>query len=108
MIKGTLETYGRLDFAFNNAGIEIEQAKLADGDEETFDRIMDINVKGVWYCMKHENPAMLAQGGGVIINTSSVAGLGAAPKMSIYAASKHAVIGLIKSAAVEYAKKASG
>ena len=105
LIEGIMETYGGLDFAFNNAGIEIENAKLADGDEESFDRIMDINVKGVWYCMKHEIPAMLARGGGVIVNTASVAGLGAAPKMSIYAASKHAVIGLTKSAAVEYAKK---
>lgn len=105
LIAGTLEAYGRLDFAFNNAGIEIEQSKLADGDEDVFDHIMNINVKGVWHCMKHEIPAMLAQGGGVIVNTASVAGLGAAPKMSIYSASKHAVIGLTKSAAVEYAKK---
>jgi len=105
LITETMEAYGRLDFAFNNAGIEIEQSKLADGDEDTFDRIMDINVKGVWHCMRHEIPAMLAQGGGVIVNTASVAGLGAAPKMSIYSASKHAVIGLTKSAAVEYGKK---
>ncbi len=66
---------------------------------------MDVNVKGVWLCMKYEIPAMLAQGGGAIVNTASVAGLGAAPKMSIYSASKHAVVGLTKSAAVEYAKK---
>ncbi|HSC85161.1 MAG TPA: SDR family oxidoreductase, partial [Pseudomonas sp.] len=64
-----------------------------------------VNVKGVWLCMKHQIPLLLAQGGGAIVNTASVAGLGAAPKMSIYAASKHAVIGLTKSAAVEYAKK---
>ncbi|GAA3955251.1 SDR family oxidoreductase [Allohahella marinimesophila] len=105
LITGTLEAYGRLDFAFNNAGVEFEQGKLADGDEDTFDRIMDINVKGVWHCMRHEIKAMLAQGGGVIVNTASVAGLGAAPKMSIYSASKHAVIGFTKSAAVEYGKK---
>jgi NAD(P)-dependent dehydrogenase (short-subunit alcohol dehydrogenase family) len=66
---------------------------------------MGVNVKGVWLCMKHQLPVMLAQGGGAIVNTASVAGLGAAPKMSIYAASKHAVIGLTKSAAIEYAKK---
>ncbi len=66
---------------------------------------MAVNVKGVWLCMKHQIPLMLAQGGGAIVNTASVAGLGAAPKMSIYAASKHAVIGLTKSAAIEYAKK---
>lgn len=105
LVAATLAAYGRLDFAFNNAGIEVEQSKLADGDESTFDRIMDVNVKGVWHCMRHEIPAMLAAGGGVIVNTASVAGLGAAPKMSIYSASKHAVIGLTKSAAVEYAKK---
>ena len=97
--------YGRLDYAFNNAGIEIEQGKLADGNEAEFDAIMAVNVKGVWLCMKHQIPLMLAQGGGAIVNTASVAGLGAAPKMSIYAASKHAVIGLTKSAAIEYAKK---
>ena len=66
---------------------------------------MGVNVKGVWLCMKHQLPVMLAPGGGAIVNTASVAGLGAAPKMSIYAASKHAVIGLTKSAAIEYAKQ---
>jgi NAD(P)-dependent dehydrogenase (short-subunit alcohol dehydrogenase family) len=66
---------------------------------------MDVNVKGVWLCMQHEIQTMLKTGGGAIVNTASVAGLGAAPKMSIYAASKHAVVGLTKSAAVEYAKK---
>ena len=105
LIKETLSIYGRLDYAFNNAGIEKEQSRLAEGNEADFDAIMDVNVKGVWLCMKHEIPAMLAQGGGAIVNTASVAGLGAAPKMSIYSASKHAVIGLTKSAAVEYAKK---
>ncbi|TVP92172.1 MAG: SDR family oxidoreductase [Pseudomonadaceae bacterium] len=98
-------TYGRLDCAFNNAGIEIEQHKLADGKEEVFDSIMDVNVKGVWQCMRYQIPLMLEQGGGAIVNTASVAALGAAPKMSIYAASKHAVLGLTRSAAVEYGKK---
>ena len=105
LVTQTLEAYGRLDFAFNNAGIEIENARLADGSEADFDRIIDVNVKGVWLSMKYELAAMVAQGGGVIVNTASVAGLGAAPKMSIYSASKHAVIGLTKSAAIEYAKK---
>ena len=105
LIKETLSVYGRIDDAFNNAGIEKEQTRLAEGNEADFDAIMDVNVKGVWLCMKHEIPVMLAQGGGAIVNTASVAGLGAAPKMSIYSASKHAVIGLTKSAAVEYAKK---
>ena len=105
LIEQTLAQYGRLDYAFNNAGIEIEQGRLAEGSEAEFDAIMGVNVKGVWLCMKHQLPVMLAQGGGAIVNTASVAGLGAAPKMSIYAASKHAVIGLTKSAAIEYAKK---
>lgn len=100
-----IDTYGRLDYAFNNAGIEIEKGKLADGTLDEFDAIMGVNVKGVWLCMKYQLPLLLAQGGGAIVNTASVAGLGAAPKMSIYAASKHAVIGLTKSAAIEYAKK---
>lgn len=98
-------TFGRLDIAFNNAGIDIESGKLADGNEDVFDKIMDVNVKGVWLCMQHEIKTMLKTGGGAIVNTASVAGLGAAPKMSIYAGSKHAVVGLTKSAAVEYAKK---
>lgn len=105
LVDGTVEAYGKLDIAFNNAGIEIEQSKLADGDEATYDKIMDINVKGVWLCMKYQIPAMLKQSASAIVNTASIAGLGAAPKMSIYAASKHAVIGLTKSAAVEYGKK---
>ena len=101
----TINLYGRLDYAFNNAGIEIEHGRLADGTQSEFDAIMGVNVKGVWLCMKYQLPLMLAQGSGAIVNTASVAGLGAAPKMSIYAASKHAVIGLTKSAAIEYAKK---
>ncbi len=97
--------YGRLDCAYNNAGIEIEQDKIADAKEDVFDRIMDVNVKGVWQCMRFEIPLMLKNGGGAIVNTGSIASLGAAPKMSIYAASKHAVLGLTRSAAVEYGKK---
>ena len=105
LVAGTLEAYGKLDIAFNNAGIEIEQSKLADGDEAVYDKIMDVNVKGVWRCMKYQIPAMLKQSSSAIVNTASIAGLGAAPKMSIYSASKHAVIGLTKSAAIEYGKK---
>lgn len=105
LMARTIEVYGRLDYAFNNAGIEIEKGRLAEGSMDEFDAIMGVNVKGVWLCMKYQLPLLLAQGGGAIVNTASVAGLGAAPKMSIYAASKHAVIGLTKSAAIEYAKK---
>ncbi|HEF4759598.1 TPA: SDR family oxidoreductase [Pseudomonas putida] len=105
LMAQTINAYGRLDYAFNNAGIEIEKGKLADGTEAEFDAIMSVNVKGVWLSMKHQLPLLLAQGGGAIVNTSGVAGVGAAPRMSIYCASKHAVIGLTKSAAIEYAKK---
>ncbi|WP_137886878.1 SDR family oxidoreductase [Pseudomonas sp. 2FE] len=105
LMDGVVAAYGRLDYAFNNAGIEIEKGRLSEGSEAEFDAIMGVNVKGVWLCMKYQLPLLLAQGGGAIVNTASVAGLGAAPKMSIYSASKHAVIGLTKSAAIEYAKK---
>jgi len=105
LMEHTISAFGRLDYAFNNAGIEIEQGRLAEGTQDEFDAIMGVNVKGVWLCMKYQLPLLLAQGGGAIVNTASVAGLGAAPKMSIYSASKHAVIGLTKSAAIEYAKK---
>lgn len=101
----TVQAYGRLDYAFNNAGIEIEKGRLAEGSEAEFDAIMGVNVKGVWLCMKYQIAQMLAQGGGAIVNTASVAGLVGAPKMSAYSASKHAVIGLTKSAAVEYGRK---
>ena len=101
LMTSVIEAYGRLDYAFNNAGIEIEKGRLNEGSEAEFDAIMGVNVKGVWLCMKYQLPLLLAQGGGAIVNTASVAGLGAAPKMSIYAASKHAVIGLTKSAAKE-------
>ena len=105
LLAATVGRYGRLDCAFNNAGIEEEHQRLADSDEAMFDRMMAINVKGVWLCMKHELRQMLAQGGGAIVNTASVAGLMGAPRHAIYAASKHAVAGLTKSAAAEYGKK---
>ena len=105
LVATTVATYGRLDCAFNNAGIEEEHQRLADSDEAMFDRMMGINVKGVWLCMKYEIAQMLRQGGGAIVNTASVAGLIGAPKHAICAASKHAVVGLTKSAAVEYGKK---
>lgn len=104
LIARTVAAWGRLDCAFNNAGIEIEHLPLAESDEATFDRLMSVNVKGVWLCMKHEIRQMLAQGGGAIVNTASVAGLIGAPLQGIYAATKHAVVGLTKTAAVEYGR----
>jgi len=105
MVAQVVAHFGRLDCAFNNAGIEEEHMRLADCDEATFDRIMGVNVKGVWLCMKYQIPQMLDQGGGAIVNMASAAGLVGAPKMSAYSASKHAVIGLTKSAALEYGRK---
>lgn len=105
LVGQVIKAHGRLDCAFNNAGIEEEHVRLADCTEATFDRIMNVNVKGVWLCMKHQLAQMAAQGSGVIVNTASVAGLVGAPKMAAYSASKHAVVGLTKSAAVEYGRK---
>jgi NAD(P)-dependent dehydrogenase (short-subunit alcohol dehydrogenase family) len=105
MVTQTVAAYGKLDCAFNNAGIEEEHVRLADCSEAIFDRIMAINVKGVWLALKYELAAMLRGGGGAIVNTASVAGLIAAPKMASYCASKHAVLGLTKTAAIEYARK---
>jgi len=103
MIEQTLATFGRLDCAFNNAGIEQALTPLPDQTEETYDQIMDINVKGVWLSLKHEIPAMLKTGGGAIVNTSSVSGLIGFAMVPVYVASKHAVIGLTKAVALEYA-----
>jgi len=105
MVERTLATFGRLDCAFNNAGIEQALTPLPDQTEETYDQIMDVNVKGIWLSLKHEIPAMLQNGGGAIVNNSSVAGLIGFATAPIYAASKHAVAGLTKSVALEYAKQ---
>lgn len=106
MVKATVDTFGRLDVAVNNAGIAGDLVKrIHQVENDIFDRIMNINVKGVWLCMKAELPVMLEQGAGSIINIASVAGLIGAPKGAAYTASKHAVVGLTKSAAIEYAKR---
>ena len=105
MIEQTLATFGRLDFAFNNAGVEQALTPLPEQTEETYDQIMDINVKGIWLSLKNEIPAMLKTGGGAIVNNSSVAGLVGFATVPIYTASKHAVNGLTKSVALEYAKQ---
>jgi len=105
MVEKTVATYGRLDYAFNNAGvIEPKPGPLVEQTEETFAHVIDINVKGVWLSMKYEIPEMLKHGGGAIVNMSSVAGVIAFPGLGIYIASKHAVIGLTKTAALEYSK----
>ena len=109
MIDAVVGTYGRLDCAFNNAGIAGWQVdailkKTAEWSEEAFDRMIAVNLKGVWLCMRHELPQMQAQGGGAIVNTGSIAGLVGLPNSSAYVAAKHGVVGLTKTAALEYAE----
>ncbi len=104
LVAKTVSTYGRLDVAFNNAGVELTGA-IVDATEADYRRVFDINVWGVITSMKHEIPVMLKQGAGVIINTSSVAGHVGMAGASMYVASKHAVEGLTKAAALEYAKQ---
>ena len=104
MVQATVNTYGRLDCAHNNAGIEGATGRTADYKEEDWDRVMLINLKGVFLCMKYEIQQMLKQGGGAIVNTASDAGLLGVPQMPAYVASKHGVVGLTKTAALEYAK----
>jgi NAD(P)-dependent dehydrogenase (short-subunit alcohol dehydrogenase family) len=104
MVKKTVETYGRLDCAFNNAGIEGVVRPTVEYGEADWDRVIGINLKGVWLCMKAELQQMLAQGSGAIVNTASVAGLVGLPGFSAYVAAKHGVNGLTKTAALEYAK----
>jgi NAD(P)-dependent dehydrogenase (short-subunit alcohol dehydrogenase family) len=99
----TIETFGRLDVAFNNAGVENEVKPMADVTEEEWDRIVAINLRGVFLCMKYEVPLMLEQGGGAIVNTSSGAGVKGFPGGAAYVAAKHGVVGLSKSAALDYA-----
>jgi NAD(P)-dependent dehydrogenase (short-subunit alcohol dehydrogenase family) len=105
MVKKTIETYGRLDFAFNNAGIHKVFVSIIDFTEKDWNEMMDVNLKSVWLCMKHEIPQMLKQGKGAIVNTSSAAGLIAAPSNPAYPASKHGVVGLTKSTAIEFARR---
>ena len=104
LVEKTVKTYGRLDYAFNNAGIEETPTSLVEQTSNVFDQIMNVNVKGVWLSMKYEIPEMIRTGGGAIVNTSSGAGVIGYPQQPIYIASKHAVLGLTKSAALEYAK----
>jgi NAD(P)-dependent dehydrogenase (short-subunit alcohol dehydrogenase family) len=104
LINKTVATYGRLDCAHNNAGIEGPGATTVDYAEEAWDRVIAINLKGVWLCMKYEIPQILKQGVGAIVNTASTAGLVGYPRGSAYVASKHGVAGLTKTAALEYAK----
>ena len=102
MVNQTVKKYGRLDIAFNNAGVGGIMARLIRTTEEVFDEVVDTNFKGVWLSMKYEIPVMLKQGGGIIINNSSIAGVSTAERLSVYSGSKHAVVGLSNAAAHEY------
>lgn len=102
LIADVVARYGRLDVAFNNAGISGGRAPICEAEEAAFDRCIEINLKGTWLCMKHEIRQMLAQGGGIIVNNSSVTGLKGSVGAA-YCASKHGITGLTKSAALVYA-----
>jgi len=104
LVSRAVQTYGRLDCAHNNAGIEGAAATTIDYAEDAWERVIAINLKGVWLCMKYEIPHLLKQGGGAIVNTASTAGLVGYRGGSAYVASKHGVVGLTKTAALEYAK----
>jgi NAD(P)-dependent dehydrogenase (short-subunit alcohol dehydrogenase family) len=105
LVAHTVASFGRLDMAFNNAGIMIPPSDAADESADSFDRVDAINLRGVWACMKHELRQMRAQGTGAIVNCSSLGGLVGLPGRASYHASKHGVIGLTKSAALEYAPR---
>src|ERR1700738_2413389 len=103
MIERAVSTYGRLDAAFNNAGVNSEVAAFLETSDDEFERVMNVNLRGVWNCMKSEPRQMIAQGGGAIVNCSSIGGIRGSKGRSAYSASKHAVIGLTRSAALDYA-----
>ena len=105
LVRAAVERFGRLDCAFNNAGIEGESAATAECTEANWDRVLDINLKGAWLCMRAEIPEMLRTGGGAIVNCSSVAGLVGFAGSPAYTASKHGMVGLTRAAALEYAQR---
>ena len=105
MVERTVSTFGRLDAAFNNAGVQSPIAETADASGEEFDRVNSINLRGVWNCMKYELLQMRKQGSGAIVNNSSIGGIIGIAGRGVYHASKHGVLGLTKSAALEYASR---
>jgi NAD(P)-dependent dehydrogenase (short-subunit alcohol dehydrogenase family) len=104
MVQQTIKKYGHLDIAFNNAGVGGIMARLIRTTEEIFDEVVDTNFKGVWLSMKYEIPVMQQQGGGVIINNASIAGVSTAERLAVYSGSKHAVVAISNAAAAEYGR----
>jgi NAD(P)-dependent dehydrogenase (short-subunit alcohol dehydrogenase family) len=104
LVAATVESFGRLDYAHNNAGVGAPPVALHEADRASFDHVLAVNLTGVWLCLKYEARQMLQQGGGAIVNTASLAGLIGFPMNVAYSASKHAVIGLTRTAALEYAR----
>jgi NAD(P)-dependent dehydrogenase (short-subunit alcohol dehydrogenase family) len=105
IVAAAVKNFGRLDYAANVAGIESAKGDTTQCTNENWERTININLRGVWWCMKHEIPEMIKAGGGAIVNCSSIAGMVAFPDLPAYVASKHGVIGLTKSAAIEFANK---
>jgi NAD(P)-dependent dehydrogenase (short-subunit alcohol dehydrogenase family) len=105
LVSRAVSEFGRLDLAFNNAGMDGEQVPLHEQDIDKVTMLFDVNIKGVFYCMKYEIVQMLKNGGGAIVNTSSIFGLNGYPGWSLYSATKHAVTGMTKAAALDYAKR---
>ncbi|MCP1852564.1 NAD(P)-dependent dehydrogenase (short-subunit alcohol dehydrogenase family) [Bradyrhizobium sp. USDA 4508] len=108
MIEQAIETYGKLDAAFNNAGINCDAAPLVETEDAEFDNIIDVNLRGVWNCMKAELRHMTAQGSGAIVNCSSIGGMRGSKGRAAYSASKFGVIGLTRASALDYAGKGIG
>jgi NAD(P)-dependent dehydrogenase (short-subunit alcohol dehydrogenase family) len=104
LVEGVIARFGRLDVAVNNAGIEGPKANTVECTLEDWEAVMGVNLRGMWLCMKHQIPRMVRQGGGAIVNCSSVAGQIGLPESPAYSASKHGVIGLTQTAALEFAR----